>query len=319
MTKHLDLAREAKAEFLGSMPASYMDQALDVRAFAEAIGQPPPPLVSAGVCRAGKKFGLMAFAMTPEQAHYAKSRAPKGIPFEVRVMPGIHARITREFAQQKQRPLIIGQQIRPHGAPWVGTGGLYVPSADRRACLQVTNSHVVGLRAQAGTPMTQGGEVYGYVYRNNGIVIGGVQEVDVASVAVIQGLEGYFDWESGIDDVLAGIESVTPDDLDQGFTNTGQTRGTMFGNCIAIEIDGQPIGYDEGHAWLNNLSAYAKPGVGEFSVAGHSGSTIVRVSDRKAKSLLFAGGPDSNGDDITFGCDLPKAILAAGGLVEVFR
>lgn len=254
------------------------------------------------------------------------NEAARSIVGDVRVVHAKipEARITRTWAQQFRAQPEIGQQLRPRGKGWVGTGGIFVRDVQGRIS-QVTNRHVVGMDAQIGDAIDQGNQPYGVVWSDVPVRVRADNDFDVALARVVDRREGLLvDADHALDGPIESIRDYGPDDVGKPCGNTGQTEGTRFGLCYAVGIDGQPVAYEGGVARFRNVALFAaRAGMPAFSVPGHSGATIVRTDTREAIALLFAGGAMSLGpgwdDDATIACPLASAIRAAGGVPEVVR
>lgn len=262
--------------------------------------------VSVGVTRRGtdeEAFKAAIFASSPELGRLALE-AVNG-EGEVHIVPHVTTRVTRDWVQRERRPLEIGQQIRPEGANWVGTGSLFIRSG------QTTNRHVAGMNARLGDVMLQGNKRYGEVSGLGPISFTQRNRYDVAIVRVDEDIEARLRWDWGLLGDVRYIRTATPDDIGREAVNTGQTIGTQRGYLYATGVDNVPVGYDEGVAWYDDLLVFMRDG-GPFSVGGHSGSAIHMVHDSACVALLFAGGPDSSGRDLTYACDMAGAIRHAG-------
>jgi hypothetical protein len=287
--------------------------AVGIRAYSDGRTLP----VALGVGRAGDSFRLAIFSSDPVVADQLVARAAGEA--DVYLIPTVSPRVTSSWAQQPHDIIGIGRQVGPVGLGWVGTGGIVVRSAeDAKVLLHVTNEHVTGERAPRGRVMHQGGRSYGVVWRTGGLSFTVSNRYDVGTVAIDRTRRVNATYEHGIDDNLRGIRRMTPDDVGRRFTNTGQTRGTMFGSCVAVDVRDLAVGYNGGVARFVDQAAFLGENGKPFSVGGHSGSTIVCVDDRHAVALLFAGGRDATGRDLTFAAaDLPGAITAGGGIPEL--
>lgn len=284
--------------------------------FAEAVGGLPVTPAALGKGRQGHEFRLAVFTANEAFAEVVVARAAGEA--DVYIVPVVKPLVTSSWTKQPRDPLIIGQQIGPRGAPWVGTGGIYVRAAENPdVILQVTNEHVSGEAAQRGRPMNQGGREYGVVWKVGGLQFSVPQKYDVATVAVRKGMTINPTYDQGFDANIVRIRRMDDTDINRRFANTGQTRGTMFGRCIAVNVTGLRVGYDGGVGTFTDQAAFMGEDGKPFSVGGHSGSTIV-CEDNTAVALLFSGGPDSQNRDVTFAnSDLPGAIMAAGGVPQL--
>lgn len=215
----------------------------------------------------------------------------------------VEARISRTWAQQRRDPLEMGQQIKPAGAPWVGTGSLFVGD------FQITNEHVTGFGAD-GTPMEQGGEVYGVVDRT-GRLGGGINHYDVAAVRLTGKRKRLSRWSHGLDAEIVGIADVGPADVGRVHVKSGRTTGSTRGTCEVVGMRGFQVAYDHATLRFDGIAGFVSD-AGPFSQPGDSGSTIVRADTRVANALLFAGGPGSDGRDWTFACPLAGALRHIG-------
>ncbi len=273
--------------------------------------------IGLGVGRTGDQYRLAIFASDPLAAESLALKANGEA--DIYLIDKIEKRVTSTWAKQPHEIIGVGRQVGPVGFGWVGTGGVIVPAADDpHLTLQITNEHVTGEGAPRGRVMHQGGRSYGAVWKVGGLRFDLPQRWDVGSIAVDRVRRINPTYEQGLDDNLAGIRRMTPDDIGRRFTNTGQTSGTMFGPCIAVDVRDVAVGYDGGVARFTDQCAFVGENGLPFSVGGHSGSVIVCVEDKHACALLFAGGPDSQGRDVTFANgDLPGAITAAGGVPEL--
>ena len=220
-------------------------------------------------------------------------------------------RVTRQWTQSIRRPLEDGQQIRPKGAPWVGTGGLFTVDG------QVTNRHVVGMSAQPGVRMVQGPSGYANANKIGHVDPRATNLFDVAICEVDADLEARLRWNWGLMGEVRGLAQATIDHLNETVCNTGQTIGTQYGTLFAIGVDDQWVGYDEFTLTYNNLLVCRGMNAQPFSVPGHSGASIHLLDAMLCIALLFAGGEDDRGIDNTFACDMIGAIRHAGGRPEL--
>lgn len=286
---------------------------LGIRAYSEGRTLP----VAIGVGRAGREFRLAIFSSDPVVSDALVARAAGEA--DVYMISSVSPRVTSAWTQQPHEIIGIGRQTGPVGFGWVGTGGIIVRAIeDPGVLLHIMNEHVTGERAPRGRVMHQGGRSYGVVWKTGGLSFTALNRYDVGAVAIDRNRRVNATYEQGLDDNLRGIRRMTPDDIGRRFTNTGQTRGTMFGSCIAVDVKDLAVGYNGGVARFIDQAAFVGENGKPFSVGGHSGSTIVCVEDKHAVALLFAGGRDAQGRDVTFAnADLPGAITAVGGIPKL--
>jgi len=273
--------------------------------------------MACGVGRNGtgpSSFRLAIFGSDPVVAE-ALARKAHG-EADVYLIDRVEPRVTSAWVQQPHEIIGIARQIGPVGAGYVGTGGEIVrASEDPNLWLQITNRHVGGLESVRGRIMHQGGRTYGVFWTGPRISFTSSQPFDGCSIAVDPSREINTLYEQGIDNNLRGFRRMTTEDVGRRFTNTGQTRGTMFGRCIATDIRDLLVGYGEGTGRFHDQAAFVGEDGKPFSVGGHSGSLIVCMDDEQGCARLFAGGPDSQGRDVTFGnANLPGLIEACGGI-----
>ncbi len=288
------------------------------KAFSESTEDAPIPGAAVGYTKKGKSFRLFVLARDLKQADTIKSYAPKET--DIVYTPKVpKARATAQFFQRTQKVLVSGSQISPLGMPWVGTGSLPVPSAeDPNVLLWMTNNHVAAgvNKLLPGHVINQGNKAIGSLYRYVPISFTATNMTDAASIK-LRNVDVLTRWSHVFDSDIKGIRSTQPEDMNQEVGNDGRTIGSQKGEYIAMGVKGQPVAYDNGIAYFNNVTVATKPGGGDFSQGGHSGASMIAGRDLHATNLLFAGGPDHTGRDLTFGVDMPYAIRSCGGLVKL--
>lgn len=227
---------------------------------------------------------------------------------EVVIMPEMaKARVTKEWVQATRDPLEIGQQIRPSRANWVGTGGIFIKGG-----FQVSNRHVGGMSSRIGREIRQGSRRMGQIHALGEIDPQDAKH-DVMLTKVDEGLDARLRWSWGLLSNVAGIRSVSHEEIGDPATVTGQTDGTQHGILWGTGLENLPVGYDDFTGWYSGLNVWLDPKGGSFSLPGYSGSSIMMPSDNHCTDLLFAGGPDAQGRDLTFSSDMRGAIEWAGG------
>jgi len=94
----------------------------------------------------------------------------------------------------------------------------------------------------------------------------------------------------------------------------GRTTTLTRGSVTATEVSVQVSGYGgDGVATFEDQIIIEDPGGGEFSAGGDSGSLIVSVENRPV-GLLFAGGTDNNGNNITVANRVERLLEAFPGI-----
>jgi hypothetical protein len=121
---------------------------------------------------------------------------------------------------------------------------------------------------------------------------------------------------------VEGVGDVSSEPIEQRFNvqrvfKRGRSTKLTEGVVTAFELDDVMVNYGTAARphWiqfdnqLEFMSSHARVGT-KFSKPGDSGSVIYDASTRRPYSLLFAGGPDANGNDRTLGHFLPDVLEA---------
>ena len=313
---NLDSVRAFKQEVSDAIVEAAGTDPATVSFFA-ASEPPMPHALALGVAKEGDQFVVAIRTDAPALAEHLKDRA--GGEADVRIIK-VTKRTTPAFLQGTVRPLEPGAQVGMANKNFVGTlGGLVRDAAGRLYIL--SNSHVL---ADEGTaqPGHRIGQPFGttpiallerfipFSTTTPNLVDCAIARLDHTSILG----EG---WNGALQDRIAGVREVTPDDLGSDATKIGRTTGVRKGKVTAIEIDGLPVGYDVGVLRFNDQVEISGGPATDFSAAGDSGSLIVSLRDRKAIGLLFAGGKDGSGEDFTYANRL-TSVLGALGVELVF-
>lgn len=296
-------------------------------AYAAATGRRQIPGISLGKTRKGRaKDGFRLLIVTTDDWDQTYEQAQDMIEVaggeadHLYLFRPASPRITREWSQRTKRYDEIGQQVRPAGANWVGTGSIFVPAAeDPDIWCQLTNKHVSGFGAKRGDVMLQGTRKQGVHWGSSNLSVGAPGMYDSA-LSTISADKAYWWYSQALDENLVGMRAMRDSDIGfNDFRHTGQTRGTIEGGtCFAKDIDDLPIAFDQGVIYMSGMAAFRKAGSEAFSFPGHSGSAIKDPRDRKACCHLNSGGTDGSGEDVTFGIqDMPGSVVAAGGLARL--
>jgi len=234
---------------------------------------------------------------------------------DIRIVPKIKARQTPiEFFRKRQRPLEAGLSVGVimRGIRHAGTLGCIVEDSDGYYAL--SNNHVLaGVNSsEPGDPVVQPGNLdvkasektlIGVLDRYVPISFKRSNLVDAAIAELFEDIEFYAGWSEAIGDTFSGIDTATTDDIGRTVYKAGRTTGITEGTITSIEVDRLNI----------NMGTETEPKLAQFSdqieiigknnttfsTQGDSGSLIID-SRRRVVGLLFAGGPDSNGIDITY-------------------
>jgi len=235
---------------------------------------------------------------------------------DVRFVPKISKRQGPpiSFFRGRRRPLEAGLSIGVtiSGIAHAGTLGFIVE--DERAYYALSNNHVLAdvNQSQPGDPVTQPGTLdrrasdqtmIGVLDRYVPISFRRSNLVDCAVAELFPDIEFWPGWTEALPGQVKGIREVTVDDLDRTVRKAGRTTGVTEGKITSVEIDRLRV----------NMGSDDQPKIAQFSdqieivganneifsTQGDSGSLIVDETGR-AVALLFAGGPDENGIDITY-------------------
>ena len=288
-----------------------------VAAFDAVTGMPPILGASVGTTRANKRTGDYKVAVfATDHRIAAKIVAEAKGEAIVTMVPEVKARATGRYMQKHHaRTKLIGEQWEPAHRRHVGTASVPV-KLPGGGTGKLTNTHVVEETARPGDTMLQAGSRDGVVWGLSGIDYRVPNAVDSAIIGLRKG-KRYSTTDPGLRRRAAGFRRRKPSDVGHEFTKTGRTTGTTFLRCIAVGVHGQPIAYERGIAYVNNLGVYTGRDSVDGSAGGDSGSVIAALRDAYYVDLLFAGGPDSRGQDLTFACDVIDSIMAANGIPEI--
>jgi hypothetical protein len=292
------------------------------------IRRPSP--VSVGVAQGGAskdyRVGVRIHASGARAVRLAREceRRSKG-EADVRIVPRIAAapptraearRATGASAagarfRRRRRPLEAGYSVG-HVNITAGTLGFFVEDEDAHYIL--SNNHVLA-DVNLGSPgdlIIQPGPADGPVAARN--IVGVLDRfvpisftrsnvVDCAIAAVRDGLDFYPWWNAALGAPVRKIRRINEADLGRRVCKVGRTTGVTHGTITQVEIDRLQV--DMGEPGAPRLASFSDQFevVGDdgrpFSLGGDSGSLIVDQGGH-AIGLLFAGGPDDDGVDLTF-------------------
>ena len=235
---------------------------------------------------------------------------------DIRIVPKIDKRQFPpvSFFRQRQRPLEAGLSVGViiPGIRHAGTLGFIVEDDD--AFYALSNNHVLAdvNSSQPGDPVTQPGTLdrqasqqtlIGVLDRFVPISFQRSNLVDCAVAEIFRDLEFWQGWTAALPGVVTGVGRITVNDLGRTVRKAGRTTGVTEGTITAVDVDRLRV----------NMGTQQNPRIAQFSdqievigtdgqtfsTSGDSGSLIVDTAG-KAVALLFAGGADQNGVDITF-------------------
>lgn len=312
-----DNVRNLKAEVSAEAAAALGDTP-EVQAFLRSSEPPMPPGVALGIGKREDGEHVLSVRVAPgyEVEGEMLSQRAHG-EADVRVVE-IVKRTTPAFLQARRDPLEPGVQIGMKGKGFVGTLGLFVKDA-RGVLYALTNSHVAADEGRAipghviGQPF--GTRPIGLLDRFVPFSRAAPNLVDAALVRLDRGVPAYLDFHASLP---AGthlhVRKPTPSDIKRAVFNIGRTFGARKGFVTAVEMDGVRVGYDQGTLTFNDQVEVSGGPTTDFSTGGHSGASIV-TEDGAVIALLFAGGRDSTGTDLTYGNPMQVALSLLG--VEV--
>lgn len=299
----LDSVRSFKKEIADQIRAAAATHD-EVVAFG-ASEAPMPTGVALGVARRDDGEHLVAIR-TADPVLAAALAARAGGEADVRIVR-VTVRATPAFFRGTVRPLEPGAQLNIEGAGFVGTAGAIVK--DSRGYYVLSNSHVladVG-RTPPGTRIAQplagatATATIGVLDRFVPISPTLPNLVDCA-LARIDRASAVLGFHAGIvPNTLSGVRPIVAGDLGGAVVKAGRTTGVTRGRITAVEVDGLRVDMGPAGVMTFNDQVEASGGTGpDFSAAGDSGSLIVTPGG-EVLALLFAGGRDGTGEDLTFG------------------
>lgn len=273
--------------------------------------------VTAGAGRGEFRLGARVQARGAAAQELAASIAKRARgEVDLRVVPRVVKRAPPpSWFQRRHRPLEAGLSVG-HVDITAGTLGFVVE--DRDAHYVLGNNHVLANvnLGQPGDPVVQPGpidppggpgirrnEFIGVLDRFVPISFQRANVVDCALAEISRGLEFYAGWTEALAGVVRGTSAITIADLGKPVAKAGRTTGVTTGVITQVEIDRLQVDMgEEGAPKIAEFSDqieiqgdHGKP----FSLGGDSGSLIVDRRGR-AVALLFAGGEDEQGVDLTF-------------------
>ncbi len=247
---------------------------------------------------------------------------------DIRLVPKISKRqhMPISFFRRRQRPLEAGLSIGVviPGVRHAGTLGFMVEDND--AYYALSNNHVLAdvNQSEPGDPVVQPGSLdraaalqtlVGVLDRYVPISFQRSNLVDCAVAQLFPDIEFWLGWTEALPGVVRGVREVTVDDLGRPVRKAGRTTGVTEGTITSVNVDRLRV----------NMGTPANPKIAQFSdqievigtdgqtfsSSGDSGSLIVDTTGR-AVALLFAGGQDSNGVDITFANPIETVLAKLG-------
>jgi hypothetical protein len=242
---------------------------------------------------------------------------------DVRIVPTIRKRAPApSWFRKRRRPLEAGVSVG-HIQITAGTLGFVVEDDDFFYAL--SNNHVLAdvNAGSPGDPVVQPGPddrtpskatMVGVLDRFVPISFSRSNTVDCAVAQLFEDIEFFVGWTEAVPGRVRGTRKLTVDDLDRPVFKAGRTTGVTEGRITAIDVDRLRVDMGEpGHPRVAIFSdQFEVQGDGRmFSDGGDSGSLIVDGS-RRAVGLLFAGGEDDDGNDLTFANHVDSVLAKLG-------
>ncbi|MGH7551796.1 MAG: hypothetical protein ACREMQ_02055 [Longimicrobiales bacterium] len=285
--------------------------------------------VAAGRTRNDFKLGARIHVAGPRGRALAKSinERARG-EADVRIVPKVRKRTpTPAWFRRRRRPLEAGVSC---GHFKITAGTLGFIAEDKDAFYILSNNHVLANvnTAQPGDPIVQPGpdDVTGNFRVSSRTLIGVLDRfvpisfqrsnvVDCAVAEVLPDLDFYAGWTESLPGLVRGVRSVTVGDLGRPVSKAGRTTGVTRGTINQVNIDRLRVDLGEEGSPMDALFSDQIEIVGAgnraFSDGGDSGSLIVS-DDGFARALLFCGGPDENGNDLTYANPIDKVLEKLG-------
>ena len=302
---------------------------------AQHVGYTPPAhRVSLGVAKGPRRrdyrlavrvYGKSASARRLAKRYAERASGEADVRLVPKVTPGGPAPAAQTIAripgtpgpsrlQRRTRPLYPGLSCG-HYAITAGTLGAIV--TDGEALYILSNNHVLAdvNNADLGDPILQPGPMDAQkplswrdvaALLSEFVPISKVRSnlVDCAIAEILDDslLDGYYTWNDAVGGELKGHYTyIDADFLGEPVAKIGRTTGATSGIITQVELDGLSVsmGGSVGVARFSEQFEVIGDNDRTFSLGGDSGSLIV-THDRWAVGLLFAGGPDQDGVDLTF-------------------
>jgi len=206
----------------------------------------------------------------------------------------------------QNEPILLGCQIQPAGAPWVGTAGLPVKwgGTDGRPHWGIlSNWHVMcptptAKRHPQHQP-TDAAPTTAFLTDWNAVTPDAINYLDAAIA------DAYVDGAHTISPSILGIgpyaDSAVDAHVSMHVIKSGRTTQRTYATCSAT---GAAVKVDYGHFIATFADQDLFQNADEhFSAPGDSGSAILSDPDLMPTAILFAGG-----GDLTVGCPIRYAI-----------
>jgi len=197
-----------------------------------------------------------------------------------------------EHQECQDEPILLGTQIQPHGATWVGTAGAPMrwtsPDGEMHWGI-LSNWHVMADgHEQQQYPQHQPDDsrpTTALLKSWSSVDPNGPNEIDAALA------DASVDGFHTISDRILGIGPIGPKsiraEIGMAAIKSGRTTGVTTATCIAVGA-AMTVGYGSFEATFVDQDVYSNPS-DPFSGPGDSGSMILGANCKCPASLLFAG------------------------------
>jgi hypothetical protein len=317
------------AAFARALAVSRTARTVSARAASLHTREPKTTRVALGIA-AGRRKGDYCLSARVQLRGSAARRLAKTIEqqsrgeCDVRLVPDVRKRLGPGFFQARRRPLEAGASVGLAATPAAGTLGFVVEDDD--AYYALSNNHVLAdvNAADPGDPVAQPGPLdrnptaatlIGVLDRYVPISFRRSNVVDCAAAMLLEDVEFFQGWTEAIPGVVRGVHRITEADLGRTVRKAGRTTGVTEGTITSVDVDrlqvdmGEP-GRPRIAVFSDQIEIAGKDG-SLFSDSGDSGSLIVDDRDR-AVALLFSGGQDENGIDLTFANRIERVLSKLG-------
>lgn len=290
-----------------------------VRATGLAIG------VARGRRRGDYRLGVRVQARGREAAALAEGvRARAKGEAEVRIVPRVRVRRYPEprWFRGLRRPLECGLSIG-QAAGMAGTLGAIV--RDRDGLYALSNNHVLAAvnTAEPGDPVAQPGDldrrmkaatIVGVLDRFVPISFSRSNVVDCAVAQLFPQVEAWPGRNRAARGLLRPPRAVTLDDLGLAVLKVGRTSGVTRGRITQVEVDRLRVEMGDGRSrvalFSDQIEIEGEDGR-PFSADGDSGSLVIDPLGRP-RALLFCGGEDADGRDLTYANRIETVLAKLG-------
>lgn len=296
-----------------------------VRELARTVVRPQPlPTVALGVARGRNRQDYFLGARVQGRGPAARQLAARiqakaRGESDVRIVPRLRPRVAASWFRARRRPLESGLSVGL--AAYRDAGTLGFVAEDDSGYYVASCNHVLADvdRAIAGDPVVQPGPsdrrpssstLIGALARAPKISFTEPNTVDAALATLADGTEFYAAWTEALPGRVRGLRAASRADLDRPVVKAGRSTGITRGEITQVDVSTLRIPYGRNKTarfvgQIEVTGARARP----FSAPGDSGSLVVG-RDGQALGIVFCGGLDEQGVDLSYANPLPEALAA---------